>query len=42
VYGETENNDDGAFRLTYILLGTAVIGILADYLLLKNKRKEEK
>lgn len=42
VYGETENNDDGAFRLTYILLGTAIIGILADYLLLKNKRKEEK
>ena len=42
VYGETDNNDDGAFRLTYILLGTAIIGILADYLLLKNKRKEEK
>ena len=42
VYGNTENNDDGVFRLTYILLGTAVIGILVDYLILKNKNKEEK
>ena len=42
VYGSTENNDDDAFRLVYILLGTAVIGILVDYLILRNKHKEEK
>ncbi len=42
IYGNTESNDDGVFRLAYIVLGSAVVGILVDYLLLKNKRKEEK
>lgn len=41
IYGADESNTDSVWRLWYILLGVAAIGILIDYLLLRS-RKEDK
>ncbi len=41
VIGDNSDNADGIWRLVYILLGTAAIGILADFLILRKKPKDE-
>lgn len=41
VYGDTKNNNDDIFRLCYLILGSGVICILADILLLKKRKKDE-
>ncbi len=40
-YGETEDDTDAVFRLTYILLGLGAIGILLDVLLLKKPKETD-
>ena len=40
-YGETEDDTDALFRLTYILLGLGAIGILLDVLLLKKPKETD-
>lgn len=39
--GEAENNADGIWRLVYILLGVAAIGILTDFLILRKHPERE-
>ena len=41
VYGDAASNSDSVWRLWYILLGTAAICILIDFLLLRKTAKEE-
>ena len=41
VYGELEESKDSVWRLTYLILGTAVICILFDCLILRKKRKDD-
>lgn len=40
VYGATESDNDSVWRLTYILLGFAIVCILTDYLLLRKKNQD--
>lgn len=41
VYGTLEENKDSIWRLAYLILGTAVICILFDCLILRKKRKDD-
>lgn len=41
VYGDTASDGDSVWRLWYILLGTAAVCILIDFLLLRKSAKEE-
>ncbi|MBE5752217.1 MAG: hypothetical protein E7357_07385 [Clostridiales bacterium] len=40
ICGATESNNDSVWRLTYILLGFAIVCILTDYLLLRKKNQD--
>lgn len=39
-YGEGTPNTDSLYRMTYLLLGTAAIALLVDFLLLRKKEEE--
>lgn len=47
IYGEQQEDSDSIFQLTFILLGCALIGILADFLIIRhikmnhNKKRDE-
>ncbi len=38
--GDTENDRDGVWRMAYILLGAAAIGVLVDFLILQKKNQD--
>ncbi|MBQ8684989.1 MAG: hypothetical protein IJ514_02310 [Clostridia bacterium] len=39
VYGDTESDTDSVWRLAYLVLGFALVCILADYLILRKKKQ---
>ena len=41
IYGTTEDNNDSIYRLCYLLLGTGVVCILVDLIILKKRKNDE-